>query len=104
VPDTIKNRLWTRVMSYPDLKTYFLDFLLVCAESVMQVPDGSAPGDTRGWLEREVDRHYALIQAAVQADPTKPYTNDEFEAAVSFVRNFARERAGVVRKQVAASR
>ena len=31
VPETTRNRLWSRVMSYPDLKTLYLDTLLECA-------------------------------------------------------------------------
>ena len=52
-------------MAYPDLKTYFLDFLLTCADSAMEIPEGSAPDDKRGWLEREIERQYTLIRAAV---------------------------------------
>ena len=69
VPDTIKNRLWTRVMSYPDLKNQFLDTLLECANVATAIPPGSDPADTRGWMEREIEREYAQINAAVQADP-----------------------------------
>jgi spore coat protein H len=104
VPDTIKNRLWNRAMSYPDLRTMFLDLLVQTANSVMTIPPGSPPGDTRGWLEREVERQYTLIRPAVLTDPTKPYTNDQFEASVNFLRDFVRQRADFVRNQVAASR
>lgn len=104
VPDAIKNRLWNRVMAYPDLKTSYLDFLLTCADSATEIPAGSAPDDRRGWLEREIERQYTLIRSAVQADPTKPYTNEQFEEAVNFLRDFARRRAGSIKVQVAASR
>ena len=103
-PDTIKNRLWTRVMSYPDLKNQFLDTLLECADVATAVPPDSAPGDPRGWLQREVERQYAQINAAVQADPTKPYSNDQFQAAVDFLRQFVVLRPDFVRRQVAESR
>ncbi len=60
--------------------------------------------DTRGWLERELDRQYALINAAVQADPNKPYSNDQFQAAVDFMRAFVQQRPTAVTNQVTASR
>jgi CotH kinase protein len=103
-PDTTRNRLWARAMSYPDLKNLYLDTLLECATVATAIPTDSAPGDARGWLEREVEREYAQINAAVQADPTKPYTNDQFQAAVDFLRDFVRQRPEFVRTQVAASR
>ena len=91
-------------MSYPDLRTYFLDTLLECANSATEIPAGAPPTDTRGWVELEIERHFALIDAAVQADPTKPYSNDQFQAAVNFMRQFAQQRAAFVRAQVEASR
>jgi spore coat protein CotH len=102
--DTIKNRLWTRVMSYPDLKNQYLDTLLECAAIATAVPSDAAPGDTRGWLEREIEREYGQINAAVQADTNKPYSNDQFQAAVEFLRSFVRQRPDFVKNQVAASR
>jgi hypothetical protein len=104
VPDTTRNRLWSRVMSYPDLKNLYLDTLLECAGVASAIPADSAAGDARGWLEREIDRQYQQIDAAVQADPTKPYTNDQFQAAVTFLRAFVQQRPEFVRSQVAASR
>ena len=104
-PDPARNRLWARLMSYPDLKALYLDSLLETARVVSEIPAGvpGAPPDTRGWLEREVDRQFALINAAVQADPTKPYSNDQFLAAVNFVRDFVRQRPQFVRDQVSTS-
>ena len=102
--DNIKNRLWTRVMSYPDLKSQYLDTLLECATVATAIPPDSPAADTRGWLEREVEREYVQINAAVQADVNKPYSNDQFQAAVDFLRAFVRQRADFVRNQVGASR
>ena len=103
VPEAIRNRLWTRVMSYPDLKKQFLDTLLECANVATAVPPDSAPNDTRGWLEREMERQYGLITAAVQADTNKPYSNDQFQDAVNGLRTFIQVRPGSVRDQVAAT-
>ncbi len=102
--EATRNRLWVRAMEHADLKNLFLDTQLQCADAVAEVPTDSAPGDTRGWLEREVDRQHALIDLAVQADPQKPYTNDEFQAAVQFLREFARQRPGSLKTQAAQSR
>jgi hypothetical protein len=104
VPDSIKNRLFTRVMSYPDLKNQFLDTLLECANAASAIPPDAVSGDTRGWMEREIEREYGLINAAVQADANKPYSNDQFQAAVDSLRQFVRQRPDSVRNQVAASR
>jgi hypothetical protein len=68
------------------------------------MPPNALPGDTRGWLEREIDRAYGLIAPAVLADPLKPYTNDEFVASVEALRIFARQRTAFVNADVAASR
>ena len=104
VPDAIRNRLWTRVMSYPDLKNQFLDTLLECASLSTAIPPGSDPADTRGWMERELEREYGQINAAVQADPDKPFSNDQFQAAVDFMRAFIQQRPTSVTNQVTASR
>jgi hypothetical protein len=91
-------------MSYPDLKDLYLDTLLECASVASAILADSAAGDARGWLEREIDRQSQQIDAAVQADPAKPYTNDQFQAAVNFLRAFVQQRPEFVRSQVAASR
>jgi hypothetical protein len=69
-----------------------------------EIPLGSAPGDLRGWLEREVDRMYGQISAAVWADANKPYTNAQFEAAVEALREFARTRTAHVDLEVTLTR
>jgi hypothetical protein len=103
-PDPTRNRLWVRLMSYPDLKQLYLASLLETARVASEpLPPDVAAGDTRGWLEREVDRQYALISQAVATDPTKPYSNDQFNAAVAFVRDFVRQRPQFVRDQVSTS-
>ena len=75
-----RNRLWTRVMAYPDLKTHVSGYAAGVRECGRRGdPAAATPDDTRGWLEREVDRQYALINAAVLADPTEAV----FERSVS---------------------
>ena len=104
VPEVNRNRLMNRAMEYPDLRALYLDTLLEAGRAASEVPLDTLPGDTRGWLEREIDRAYALIAPSVLADTLKPYTNDEFVVSVEALRVFARERARFVNADVAASR
>jgi len=104
VPEANRNRLMSRALESPDLRALYLDTLLEAGRSASEVVLEVAPGDLRGWLEREIDRGYTLINASVLTDPLKPYTNDEFIAAVEAMRFFARERTAFVNAEVAASR
>ena len=104
VPEASRNRLMNRAMEYPDLRALYLDTLLEAGRAASEVPRDTLPGDTRGWLEREIDRAYALIAPSVLADALKPYTNDEFVVSVEALRIFARERTRFVNADVAASR
>jgi spore coat protein H len=100
VPDPIKNRLMTRVLSYPDLYNQFLDTLIACAQSASEL----TAGDARGWLEREVQREYDQIRDAARADTEKPYSNDSFEAEIQLLLDFAHRRSDIVTQEVNASR
>jgi spore coat protein CotH len=104
VPEANRNRLMNRAMEYPDLRALYLDTLLEAGRAASEVPIDTLPGDMRGWLEREIDRAYALISPSVLADALKPYTNEEFVASVEALRVFARERRAFVNADVAASR
>jgi hypothetical protein len=100
VPDPQKNRLMARVLSFADLYNQFLDALLQCARSAAE-PDAS---DSRGWMEREVEREYRQIRDAAYADVEKPYSNDAFDQAVASLMDFARRRSDIVTTQVNAAR
>jgi hypothetical protein len=104
VPDVNRNRLMMRAMEYSDLRTLYLDTLLEAGQSALALPIDTLPGDTRGWLEREIDRAYALISPSVLTDTVKPFTNEEFQLSVEALRVFARERTAFVTAEVAASR
>jgi hypothetical protein len=104
VPEANRNRLMNRAMEYPDLRALYLDTLLEAGRAASEVPIDTLPGDMRGWLEREIDRAYALISPSVLADTLKPYSNEEFVASVEALRSFARERTAFVNADVAASR
>ena len=70
----------------------------------MSALDPEAPGDTRGWMEREIDREYAQIRDLVYGDTQKPFTNEQFEQEVETLKVFARERPPFVEAEVAKAR
>ena len=91
------NVLVRRAMAIPELRQVYFDALRECAS----VAEESASGDSRGWLEREVDREARQIEAAVATDPVFPFSLDQFEWEVESLRRFARTRAAFVRCAVA---
>ena len=99
VPAASRNRLMTRLLEQPDLRTLYLDTLEAAARSASE----GAPGGA-GWLERELDRQLLQIRDAALADPLSPFTPDEFVAAVDAIRTFARQRPGLVLAEVARTR
>lgn len=99
-PPLKQNRLFARALSYADLRELFYDTLLACATSAISTADVTTPGETRGWMEREVEREYEQIRDAARSDPDKPYTNEDFEKAVEAMRTFARERSAFVTRAV----
>jgi hypothetical protein len=92
LPDSQKNRLFNGALGVTSLSNYFYNTLLECARSAVELTSG----DSRGWMEREVAKEYGQIRDAARADTEKPYSNDEFEAAVVGLTDFARRRSGFV--------
>ena len=108
------NVLATKIWDVPELRQVYLRTLLEVARSadapaggfdaedpstrLCSVPDGEPPC---GWLEEEVLREYAQIREAALADPLTPYSNEQFEQSMEFLRAFARHRGNVVREYVA---
>jgi spore coat protein H len=84
------NVLFSRAIAYPDLRALYLDTLANCARSAWR---GS-------WLEREIAATVAVISEAAAEDPLKPYTNEDFESAVSYLRTFARRRSFLVLQEL----
>lgn len=82
------NVLMRRLLEHPDLRAYYLGALEAVA--------GAA-----GSLESDIVSRAGLIRAAAHADTSKPRTNEEFEEAVAFLRDFAQRRAGFVLAEVA---
>lgn len=60
-----------------------------------------ATGAGPSWLENEALRASSLVRASVYLDTLKPYTNEQFEAAVAYVMEFCRLRAAFVRNEIA---
>ena len=100
VPSARQNQLLARALSYRDLYDYYLDTLLECVRSASELTSG----DARGWLEREIAREYGQIRDAARSDTEKPYTNDDFERAVTDLTIFAQQRGEFVTREVAAAR
>src|SRR5206468_761116 len=88
-PADQRNRLTVRALKFQDLRSLYLNTLADCAKTVLEL-DEDNPDDTRGWLEREIERDYDQIREAMYADLQKPFTNDLFEEEVENLRTFAR--------------
>ena len=97
VPESVRNRLMARALTFPDLYDFYLDVLVDCVRIASEPPEGA---DGPGWLEREIERQYQQIYEAAIADPAKPFTNDEFEAAINQLRAFAQVRGTFVTDEV----
>jgi spore coat protein CotH len=82
------NVLVRRAMQVPALRAAYLDALRQCAAYATE----TAGEDTRGWLEREIDRQATQVAAAVADDPVFPVSFDQFAAEVERLRQFARVR------------
>jgi spore coat protein H len=89
-----QNILFTRAMAFDDLRRLYLDVLERCAQSATQ----------DHWLEREIDRLAGSIEDAVREDEEKPYSNDEHDAAVAALRQFAASRAAFVLQDITRAR
>lgn len=89
-----ENALFKRAMTHEDLRARYLDVLEQCARAAA---DG-------GWLETEIRRLAGIVSPAIREDPLKPYSNEQHDAAVAFLIEFARQRSRSVLEQVAAAR
>jgi spore coat protein H len=89
-----ENEIFRRLLAYEDLLALYLQRLEECARA--------ATG--RYWLLREITRTARLVAEAAYADDRKAYTNEDFDAAVEYLREFARLRPAFVLREVAALR
>jgi spore coat protein CotH len=98
-----RNRLSRRAMDLLDVQEMYLNRLLDAARSVAEL-DATNPADRRNWMEREIQKEYDQIRDLVYADPSKAFTNEQFEAEVENLRTFANRRPGFVEGAVASWR
>jgi spore coat protein CotH len=94
--------LMQRAMGVPALRTAYLDALLEVTAVAMEPATEDPLGP--GWLEQEINTRRAQIAGLMHADPLKPYSNEEFEAAMDAVAAFPVPRAAYVRGVVAKER
>jgi CotH kinase protein len=82
IATTDANILFTRAMAYPDLRETYLQTIEQCARL----------SQTDDFLPLEVDRLAGLVFDAARADTKKQFSNDQFDEAVRFLREFAARR------------
>ena len=82
--DSVRTLIARRLLEHPDLREFYLRALEAVA------------GAASGWLESEIAAKAGLIRAAAHADASKQISNDEFEAAVASLRDFAQRRPGLL--------
>jgi len=85
-----ENELFRRAMAYDDLRELYV-------KKLKQSAHAAAAGR---WLEKQITDTAALVTDAAHEDPVKPVTNKEFDAAVKFLKRFARQRSDFVVKEV----
>jgi spore coat protein H len=90
----LENVLMRRILEDPVLRARYFELVL---EAVSAASSGN-------WLVDEITRDYQQIRDSVLADPLKPYTIEEFDAAFSELINFARTRPAFVTSQVQQNR
>ena len=90
----LENVLMRRMLEDPVLRARYFELVL---EAVNSASSGN-------WLVDEVTRDYQQIRDSVIADPFKPYTNEEFDAAFAELLTFARTRSAFVTSQVQQNR
>jgi hypothetical protein len=85
-----ENELFRRAMAYDDLRELY-------EKKLKQSAHVAAAGR---WLEKQITTTAELVTDAAHEDPVKPVTNREFDAAVRFLKRFARQRSDFVVKEV----
>jgi hypothetical protein len=96
------NVLSRRALAVPELLAVYRDTLSTAAD---------AAGGAGGWLEQEIVKEYEQIRQAAYEDSKKlcdpgatgglrPCSNDQFDAEVAYMIQFAQQRAATVRAQL----
>jgi spore coat protein CotH len=84
------NELFRRLMAFRAFRMLYFDSLEEMAKSARE----------EAWLRKEIAQSAGLIRKAVYEDPGKPFSNEEFEEAVRWVRQFPRLRSMFVLKNI----
>jgi hypothetical protein len=79
-----------RAFRYDDLRARYFEVLESCARS----------DRSQNWLLTRLEDAVGMIADSAHADPLKPNSNDEFDAAVNDLRRFALTRADYVHGEV----
>lgn len=90
----LDNVLVRRAFAVPELRQLYVDTLMACVQMAQERDAESA--DPRGWLEREVVRTAARLRDAVAEDPVTPFSLEQFDADVEWLRDFAVRRPAFV--------
>jgi len=85
-----ENELFRRALAYDDLRALYLKRLKQCAHV-------AAAGH---WLQKQIVATASLISEAAREDTLKPVSNEEFDAAVKFLKQFARQRSDFVVREL----
>jgi spore coat protein CotH len=85
-----ENELFRRAMAYDDLRTLYLKKIKQCAYAA----------SAGGWLQKQIVATASLISEAAREDTFKPVSNEEFDAALKFMKRFARQRSDFVVKEL----
>jgi spore coat protein CotH len=85
------NIVFTRAYAHPELRATYFDTIEAVARILAE----------ENWLETEIDRLVAIIDTAAREDTRKQYSNEEFDAEVGFLREFARFRPGFLMDEIA---
>ena len=96
LPGYDRNVLVRRAMNVPELRAAYYAALRAAVASAIE-PVGGV-----GWLEAEVQLQRSIIDAAMQVDVLKPYTNAEYAAVADGLVEFARVRPAFVLSQIPA--
>lgn len=85
-----ENVLMRRVLEDPVLRQQYFTFVI----------DATRAAAAEDWLAREIAAETQQIRDSAIADPVKPYSNEEFDAAIAELTVFAQKRIAFVTKQV----
>ena len=88
---TEENILFRRAFGYGDLRELYLQVLEAAAQA----------STADNWMETEIVRVGDLVARAVEDDSRKSFTTEAFYESVDVMRQFARQRPGIVRDQIA---